>query len=122
MCSAAVLLLVKFGGQAALASRRSAIATMATAEEYEVVGMREGLLQGRQCLLRTSGPQALGPSRPCPAREGQWNSLRSQVVRVRDIINVAVGRDSLSIIDTTFRLASRLHQVLYNETRLKLEC
>ena len=39
VCSAAVLLLVKFGRQAALASRRSAIATMATAEEYEVVGM-----------------------------------------------------------------------------------
>ena len=32
VCSAAVLLQVKFGRQAALASRRSAIATMATAE------------------------------------------------------------------------------------------
>ena len=70
--------------------------------------------------VRVAPNQALGPSRPCPAREGQWNSLRSGPG------DVAVGRDSLgistSIIDTMFRLASRLRQVLYNETRLKLEC
>ena len=62
-------------------------------------------------VLHRSGPQALGPSRPCPAREGQWNSLRS------GLGDVAVGRDSTSIIDTMFRLASRLCQMLYNETR-----
>ena len=79
-----------------------------------------GVVRQRLLRTRTSGPQALGPSRPCPAREGQWNSLRS------GLGDVAVGRDSLgistSIIDTMFRLDSRLRQVLYNETRLKLEC
>ena len=53
---------------------------------------------------------------PCK-RGSVENSLRS---------DVAVGRDSLgistTIIDTMFRLASRLRQVLYNETRLKFEC
>ena len=93
---------------------------MATAEEYEVVGMGGCCFRGASASCVRVAPKPSGPSRPCPAREpeGQWNSLCSGPG------DVAVGRDSLgistSIIDTMFRLASRLRQVLYNKTRLKL--
>ena len=88
-----------------------------------------GLLQGCQRLLRTSGPQALGPSRPCPAREGQlWNSLgggpgeghsqlKTQAQQWAEN-QIVLGSYKYHRTHATFRLASRLRQVSFSRWKL----
>ena len=80
MCSAAVLLLVKFGRQAALASRQPAIATMATVEEYEVVGMGGSCCRGASASCVRVAPKPSGPAGP--ALQERVSGIVSVVVRV----------------------------------------